>query len=69
MIIARFEFLPDYADQFCEDGQSICEMQFSDLVEMVAFTKDVEHCLTEVLVNDGANIISLREVSESADAP
>jgi hypothetical protein len=66
MIIARFEFLPDYADQFCEEGQSICEMQFPDLVEMVAFTKDIEHCLTEVLVNDGMNIISLREISESA---
>jgi len=36
------------------------------LVEMVAFTKDIEHCLTEVLVNDGTNIISLREISESA---
>lgn len=66
MIIARFEFLPDYADQFCEEGQSICEMQFDDLMEMVAFTKQIEHCLIEVLVNDGSNIISLREISESA---
>lgn len=66
MVIARFEFLPEYADSFCEDEQCICEMQFDDLVEMVAFTKEIEHCLTEVLVNDGTHIVSLREISESA---
>lgn len=63
MVIARFEFLPEYADDWCEKGQSICEMQFDDIVEMVSFTKQIEKCLTEVLVYDGSNIISLREVS------
>ena len=50
MVIARFEFLPDHAQDFCEEGQTIQEMQFEDVVELVAFTKELEHVLTEVLM-------------------
>tara|TARA_Y100000004_G_scaffold175292_1_gene214757 strand:- start:68 stop:277 length:210 start_codon:yes stop_codon:yes gene_type:complete len=64
MVIARFEFLPDHAQDFCEEGQTIQEMQFEDVVELVAFTKELEHVLTEVLMYDGENLISLREVSK-----
>jgi hypothetical protein len=64
MVIARFEFLAEHAEDFCEDGQLIVEMPFDDIPEMVEFTKEIEHCLHEVLVFDGMNIISLREVSE-----
>ena len=64
MVIARFEFLPDHAVDFCEEGQTIQEMQFADIVGLVAFTKEIEHCLTEVLMFDGDNLISLREVSK-----
>lgn len=64
MVIARFEFLPDRASDFCEEGQTIQEMQFDDIVELVEFTKELEHVLTEVLMYDGDNLISLREVSK-----
>lgn len=69
MVVARFEFLQKYAEDFCEEGQLIAEMVFDDIPEMVAFTKDIEHCLHEVLVFDGMNIISLREVSEKNPQP
>jgi hypothetical protein len=64
MVVARFEFLPQYADDFCEGDQLIAEMTFDDIPEMVNFTKEIEHCLYEVLVFDGTNLISLRETSE-----
>ena len=64
MVIARFEFLPDHAQDFCEEGQTIQEMQFDDINDLVAFTKEIEHCLTEELMYDGEKLISLREVSK-----
>ena len=64
MFIARFEFLPEHASQFCEDDQTFCEIPFDDILELVEFTKEIEHCLYEVLVYDGQQIISLREVSQ-----
>jgi hypothetical protein len=64
MVIARFEFLPDHAKDFCEGEQTIQEMQFNDIVDLVAFTKEIEQCLTEVLMYDGDNLISLREISK-----
>ena len=64
MIIARFEFLPEHAEYFCEGVQYITEMQFDTITEMVDFTKLMEHCLHEVLVYDGANLISLREITK-----
>lgn len=64
MYIARFEFLPEHADSFCEDGQMFSEIQFDDIMELVEFTKEIEGCLHEVLVFDGRQVISLREVSE-----
>ena len=63
MVIARFECLPDHAEDFCEKGQTIQEMQFNDIMDLVTFTKEIEHCLTEVLMYDGDNLISLREIS------
>ena len=73
MVIARFEFLPDHANDFCEEGQTIQEMQFDDIIDLVEFTKEIEHCLTEVLMYDGDNLISLREISKDQkitfDAP
>ena len=64
MVIARFEFLPDHANDFCEEGQTIQEMQFDDIIDLVEFTKEIEQCLTEVLMYDGDNLISLREISK-----
>ena len=39
-------------------------MQFDDIIELVEFTKELEHVLTEVLMYDGDNLISLREISK-----
>ena len=65
MFIARFEFLPEHADSFCENGQLFAEIPFDDIMELVEFTKEIEHCLSEVLVFDGTQVISLREVSQN----
>ena len=65
MVIARFEFLQEYAEDFCEGDQLMVEMAFDSIPELVDFTKEIEHCLHEVLVYDGMNVISLREVSEN----
>lgn len=65
MIIARFEFHPEHAGDFCADGHLVSELAFEDLVEMVTFTKEIEHCLTEVLVFDGEQVISLKEISRN----
>ena len=64
MFVARFEFLPEFAGNFCEDDQILCEMTFDNIVELVEFTKEFEECLREVLVYDGQQVISLREVSQ-----
>ena len=69
MVVARFEFLPEYAEDFCEGDQFISELVFNDIPEMVDFTKEIEHCLHEVLVFDGMNLISLREVSQKNPQP
>lgn len=64
MVIARFEFLPEYAGDFCEDGQLVSEITFDSVIELVEFTKEIEHCLTEVLVCDGKTVLSLRQMSQ-----
>lgn len=69
MVVARFEFLPEHAEDFCEGEQLISELVFNDIPEMVNFTKEIEHCLHEVLVFDGMNLISLREISEKNPQP
>lgn len=63
MVVARFHFLPHRAGEFCEQGQEISELVFDDIVELVRFTKEIEDCLYDVLVFDGTNIISLRQMS------
>ena len=65
MVVARFEFLPEHAEAFCVGDQMIAEMTFDNIPEMVDFTKEIEHCLHEVLVYDGENLISLREISNN----
>ena len=65
MVVARFEFLPEHAEEFCVGDQMIAEMTFDNIPEMVDFTKEIEHCLHEVLVYDGTNLISLREISNN----
>lgn len=61
MVIARFQFKPNAADQFCWSAtQEIVEMTFEEASEVVAFCKEVEDALVDctVLVGDQLLVLS-----------
>lgn len=69
MVVARFEFKPGAADQFCwRAGQTIVEMTFEDPLEVIQFCQEVEDALVDCLVFTGNDIISLKSISADASA-
>lgn len=60
MVIARFEFKPEAADQFawCA-GQTIVEMAFDSCLDVVKFCQEIEDALVDCTVYTGSTIISL----------
>ena len=64
MVIARFEFKPDAADQFCwRAGQTVVEMTFDGPMEVVQFCQEIEDALVDCTVFTGSDIISLKSLS------
>lgn len=61
MIIARFQFKPGMADQFCWfASQEIVEMQFKDPEELVQLCRELEDVLVDatVLIEDQIVVLS-----------
>lgn len=64
MVIARFEFKPGAADQFCwQASQTIVEMAFEDPLEVIQMCQEVEDALVDCLVYMGDDMISLKSMS------
>jgi hypothetical protein len=60
MVIARFQFKPGAADQFCwAAGQEIVEMTFEDATEVVQFCKEVEDVIVDCTVIVGDQLLVL----------
>lgn len=60
MVIARFEFKPEIASYFCEDEQTVVEMPFESVQELVAYCKTIEQALVDCTVYDGQAIYNLK---------
>ena len=61
MVIARFQFKPGAADQFCwHASQEIVEMQFEDAHEVVELCRELEDRISDVtvLVEDQLIVLS-----------
>lgn len=61
MVIARFQFKPGAADQFCwAASQEIVEMAFEDATEVVQLCKEIEDAIVDctVLVGDQLLVLS-----------
>lgn len=64
MIIARFQFKPDVASRFCVGrDQSIVEVLYDDIRELVRFCKQIEDDIIDCVVLDGNRVISLKSFS------
>lgn len=60
MVIARFHFKPEAANQFCWHAtQEIVEMQFQDTVDVVSFCKEFEDALIDCTVIVGDQLLQL----------
>jgi hypothetical protein len=61
MVLARFQFKPDHADQFCwRAGQTVTEMTFDSVIELIEFCQEVEDALEDCTVFTGSDIITLK---------
>lgn len=61
MVVARFEFKPEHADQFCwRAGQTVTEVLFDSISELIDFCQEVEDALLDCTVFTGNDIISLK---------
>ena len=59
-IVARFEFLPERAEEFSDTGRSIVEMAFDSIEEVKGFSEEFKDALTEVtvLINNQVVVLS-----------
>jgi len=60
MVLARFEFKPEAADQFVwTSGQTIVEMTFDSCLEVIKFCQEVEDAIEGCTVFTGSEMICL----------
>lgn len=60
MVIARFQFKPDAADQFCwARGQEIVEMAFEEPEHVIQFCTEIEDALVDCTVQVGDKLLVL----------
>ena len=65
MEIARFEFKPEAAEDFAwNDGQTIVEMQFLNILELIQFVEEVKETLIDCTVISEGKTISLKQFSK-----
>ena len=58
-VIARFQFRPDRAKEFCWGESEFVEQQFENPDEIIAFCKEFESALAGVTANVNGQIVSL----------
>lgn len=64
MIVARFEFLPEYADQFAwSAGQTVVEMLFDNVFDLIQICQEHEHAILDCTAIVEGHMISLQGVS------
>lgn len=66
MIIARFEFKPEYAHQFIEKGvhgQNVIEIAFEDVPSLILASQEFESVLLNCTAMIDGKIIDLRSLS------
>ena len=52
MFTARFSFKPDRAPEFLDDGQTVTQIDFDDVLEIIAYTQQFEEAIEDVVVYD-----------------
>jgi len=68
MIIARFEFNPEYAFQFIEKGcfgQNIIELAFEDVPSLIIASQEFEAVLLNCTAMIEGKVIDLRALSST----
>lgn len=64
MIVARFEFLPEFADQFSwSAGQTVVEILFDDVFDLIQTCQEHEHAIADCTAIVEGHIINLVGVS------
>ena len=60
MVLARFEFKPEAADQFAwKAGQTVVEMTFDSCLDVIKFCQEVEDAIKGCTVFTGSEVIAL----------
>lgn len=62
MIVARFEFKPEHADSFIENGaagQSVIELMFESVESLIEATKEFENYLLDCTAIVGGKVLAL----------
>jgi hypothetical protein len=62
MIVARFEFKPEYAADFIQDaetGQNVVEVAFDSPQEMIATMREFEDYLIDCIAIVGGKVMAL----------
>lgn len=64
MVVARFEFHPEQADQFAwQAGQNIVEMTFNNVFDLIQTCQGLEDAIVDCTVIMDGQMISLKALS------
>jgi len=64
MVIARFEFHPEHADQFAwQAGQNIVEMTFDNVFDLIQACQELEDAIKDCTVIMDGHMINLQALS------
>ncbi len=64
-IVIRFQFLPDRAAEFSENGTEIVEMLFDTLEEAQPFIEEFHSAMVDAVALVNGQVIPVRPIDES----
>lgn len=64
LIVARYTFLPERAEEFSDAGTPIVEMAFEDIDEVYEFAQEFSDALVDVTVLVNGQVISYSDFAE-----
>lgn len=64
-VIARFQFKPDRAEEFCWPGTQFAEMRFDEPEEVIEFCEEFQDAIVDVTAIVNNRVISLSAQPQS----
>tara|TARA_B100000035_G_scaffold315377_1_gene335615 strand:+ start:585 stop:806 length:222 start_codon:yes stop_codon:yes gene_type:complete len=66
-IVARFTFRPERAQEFLEDDQTVTQMEFDSIDEVISCTEDFRDALLDVVAIVNGQVVTLSECNDEKE--